>query len=427
MLRRMLPLVSFAFGLPAQAPDAPWVASQSEDLVALYRELHEHPELSFQERATAARIADELERAGLEVTRNFGGLGVVGLLRNGSGATGLVRADMDALPIAEDTGLPFASKIKATAGDGQPIGVMHACGHDVHMATFVGAARWFASHKSEWSGTLVFVGQPAEERAGGMRPLLAAGLLTKFPRPDWALALHCESTLPTGTVATRSGPLMASVDSVDVRFFGKGGHGAMPHLTIDPIVIAAEFVLAVQTIVSREVDPIEPCVVTVGAIRGGTKHNIVPDHCDLQLTVRSYREAVREQIKQALVRKAEALAIAARAPKPVVEFSEPSGPLVNDETVVAKVTAALRAALGAQNVVTAGQQMVAEDFGQLGAAGIPICMFRLGTIAPERLAKLTAEGKALALHTATYHPDAKESIDTGVRALVAAARGLLAH
>jgi len=256
--------------------------------------------------------------------------------------------------------------------------------------------------------------------------MLQDGLLTRFGRPKWALALHCDPTLPCGTVGVRSGALMASVDSVDVTFFGKGGHGALPHLAIDPIVLAAQFVVDAQTIVSREIDPIEPCVLTVGSIHGGSKHNIIPDHCDLQITIRAYTDAVREQLKSGIVRKAEALAVGAGAPKPRVEFSEPTGPLKNDEAVAQTVAAALRAALGEAHVVSATPQMVAEDFGQLTAAGVPICMFRLGTIAPERLAKLQQENAVPVLHTAGYWPDAKESIATGVSAMVAAARALLA-
>src|SRR5262252_8170032 len=417
---------SFAACLAAQAPDPAWVQQQLDTLLPLYRELHQQPELSFHERATAARLGDEFERAGLAVTRNVGGLGVVGVLANGDGATGLLRCDMDALPLAEQTGLPYASTVKASAADGQPIGVMHACGHDVHMSLMVGTARWFASHKDAWHGTLLFTAQPAEERAGGMRAMLQDGLVTRFGRPKWALALHCDPTLPCGTVGVRSGALMASVDSVDVTFFGKGGHGALPHLAIDPIVLAAQFVVDAQTIVSREIDPIEPCVLTVGSIHGGSKHNIIPDHCDLQITIRAYTDAVREQLKSGIVRKAEALAVGAGAPKPRVEFSEPTGPLKNDEAVAQTVAAALRAALGEAHVVSATPQMVAEDFGQLTAAGVPICMFRLGTIAPDRLAKLQQENAVPVLHTATYWPDAKESIATGVSAMVAAARALLA-
>lgn len=313
MLARLLAIAAFTATLTAQAPESTWLKEQLPELTSLYRTLHQEPELSFRETKTAARMADELERAGLQVTRNVGGLGVVAVLANGEGPIGLIRCDMDALPIAEQTGLPYASKIQAAAADGQPIGIMHACGHDVHMATLVGTARWFAAHKQDWKGTLVLIAQPAEERAGGMRAMLKDGLLTRFPKPAWALALHCDPALPTGSIGVRSGALMAAVDSVDITFFGKGGHGAMPHRTIDPIVLAAQFVVEMQTIVSREVDPTEPCLITVGSFHGGTKHNIVPDRVDLQLTMRSYSPAVREQMKQALVRKAEAAAAAARA------------------------------------------------------------------------------------------------------------------
>jgi hippurate hydrolase len=425
MFARLLAIASLAAALAAQAPESAWLKEQLPELTSLYRTLHQEPELSFRETKTAARMTAELERAGLQVTSNVGGLGVVAVLANGEGPVGLIRCDMDALPIAEQTGLPYASTIKAAAADGQPIGIMHACGHDVHMATLIGTARWFATHKQDWQGTLVFIAQPAEERAGGMRAMLKDGLLTRFPKPTWALALHCDPALPTGSIGVRVGALMAAVDSVDITFFGKGGHGAMPHRTIDPIVLAAQFVVEMQTIVSREVDPTEPCLITVGSFHGGTKHNIVPDRVDLQLTMRSYSPAVREQMKQALVRKAEAAAAAARAPKPKVEFSEPTGALFNDEQVSQRAAAALRAALGSEFVVAAQQQMVAEDFGQLADAGIPICMLRLGTIAPDRLEQLQKEDKVPVLHTATYWPDAPESIATGVAGMVASARALL--
>ncbi|GDY03439.1 putative amidohydrolase [Planctomycetota bacterium] len=417
-----IPLVA---SLTAQAPDAKWLSGELDNLTLLYQQLHKTPELSFHETKTAARVALELETAGLQVTRNVGGLGVVAMLENGDGPVGLLRCDMDALPIAEQTSLPYASTIRAEAADGTPIGVMHACGHDIHMATMIGTARWFMTHKSEWQGTLLFIAQPAEERSGGMRAMVKDGLLTRFPKPAFALALHCDPALPTGTIGVRSGPLMAAVDSADITFFGKGGHGAMPHLTIDPIVLAAQFVVDIQTIVSREVDPIEPCLITVGSFHGGTKHNIIPDHVDLQLTLRSYSPVVREQLKAAIIRKAEALAQSTRAPKPTVEFAEPTGALKNDDQLVQRTTIALRNALSAPCVVTAQQQMIAEDFGQLSLAGIPICMFRLGTIAPARLKQLEHDDQVPLLHTATYYPDAKESISTGVTAMVTATRALL--
>lgn len=425
---RIACLFAFPALLGAQSPDARWLDEQLPGLVQVYEQFHREPELSFAERKTAARLADLLEQAGCTVTRNVGGTGVVALLQNGEGPVGLVRADMDALPIAEETGLPYASNVRAEAAGGQAIGVMHACGHDIHMTAMLGAARWFAAHRDQWQGTLVFIGQPAEERAGGARAMVKAGLFERFPKPAWALALHCDPNVPAGAAGVRSGPLMAAVDSVDVTIRGRGGHGARPHLTVDPVVIAAQYVLALQTIVSREIDPVQPAVITVGAIHGGAKHNIIPDRVDLQLTVRSYDEGVRARIKEQIVRKAEALALAAGAPKPSVEFSEPTGPLVNDAAVTNRVRDALVAAMGQQEVVEAEQQMIAEDFGYFREQGVPLCMFRLGTTRGDRLAELRAKGEMPGqLHTSRYQPDAEESLRGGIRALVAGARALLAR
>ncbi len=412
--------------LPAQAPDTAWLDAQPPDLITTYRELHQHPELSFFERKTAARLADVLEAAGCEVTRGVGGTGVVALLRNGDGPVGLLRADMDALPIAEETGLDYASTVRAEAADGKAIGVMHACGHDIHMTVLLGAARWFASHREQWHGMLVLIGQPAEERAGGARAMVAAGLFERFPKPAWALALHCDPSVPAGNVGVRSGPLMAAVDSVDVTLFGRGGHGARPHLTIDPVVLAAQYVLALQTIVSREIDPTQAAVITVGSMHAGQKHNIIADRCELQLTVRSYDPAVREHLKAAIVRKAKGLAAAAGAPEPKVEFSEPTGPLLNDPGLTAAARAALVAALGEAAVGNAEPQMVAEDFGYFREQGVPLCMFRLGTTGAAQQAEASANGELPGqLHTSRFRPDAAPTIRGGVIALVAAARALL--
>lgn len=412
--------------LLAQDPVAAWVEQEAPRLESLYVDLHENPELSFHERATAARMAEELRALGIDVTAGVGGTGVVGVLRNGDGPVGLLRADMDALPIAEQTGLPYASKIRADSADGRAIGVMHACGHDLHMTCLLGAAAWFARHRDAFAGTLVFQFQPAEERASGMKAMLADGLLTRFPRPAFAIALHTAHDLPTGQVGIRSGPAMANVDSCDIVVRGKGGHGASPHLCIDPIVEAAQLVLDLQTIVSREIDPLEACVVTVGAIQGGSKHNIVPDSCHLQVTVRSYSDAVRTKMLAAIERKAKAVAASAGAPEPTVEFSEPSPALVNHAVLTATVRAGLVTALGADAVVEVPPAMVAEDFGRFAQEGIPLCMFRLGTVLPERLARLQAAGAVPVLHGAGYYPDYAPAIRTGVRALVAAVRAAAA-
>ena len=408
--------------LLAQAPDAAWLDAQLPDLVKTYEELHRVPELSFFEHKTAARLADALAAAGCEVTRGVGGTGVVAVLANGKGPVGMLRADMDALPIAEETGLPYASTVRAEAAGGQAIGVMHACGHDVHMTALLGAARWFGAHRDQWRGTLVLIGQPAEERSGGARAMVAAGLFERFPKPEWALALHCDASMPAGAVGVRSGPMMAAVDSVDVTLFGRGGHGARPHLTIDPIVLGAQFVMALQTIVSREIDPVQPAVITVGSFHAGQKHNIIADRCELQLTMRSYDPAVRAHLRAAIVRKANAMAEAAGAPLPKVEFSEPTGPLLNDPGLTTVAHAALAEALGEAAVGAAEPRMTAEDFGYFREQGVPVCMFWLGTAGSERAPGDEEPGQ---LHTSRFRPEAAPTIRCGVASLVAATRALL--
>ncbi|MCR9247244.1 MAG: amidohydrolase [bacterium] len=413
--------------LPAQKAPAElgdWLGAEIDGLTALYRDLHQNPELSFQERKTAARLARELRAAGLDVTENVGGTGVVAVLRCGDGPVGLIRADMDALPIAEETGLEYASNVRAESADGRAIGVMHACGHDIHMSCLVGVARFFAAHREAYPGTLVFQCQPAEERSGGMRAMLQDGLLERFPRPQWALALHTADDLPVGTIGIRPGPAMANVDSCDLTMFGRGGHGARPHLTIDPVVQAAQLVMDLQTIVARELDPVQAAVITVGSIHGGSKHNIVSDRCHLQLTIRSYDQGVRDRMLAAIRRKAAAVAASHRAPAPKIEFSEHTPALSNDRKLTATVQQAAIAEFGRDQVVEIAPAMVAEDFGRLHVAGVPICMFRLGTIAPERLAELRAAGHVPPLHSGKYWPDAGPSIRCGVRALAAAAVAL---
>ncbi|MEX2175864.1 MAG: amidohydrolase, partial [Pirellulaceae bacterium] len=321
----------------AEEPKA-WAAANLDDLVELYRHFHAHPELSFLEKETAARLAKELKAVGAEVTEGVGGTGVVGVLKNGAGRTVMVRTDLDALPVTEKTGLAYASQATAKTAAGET-GVMHACGHDIHITNLIGTARWFAAHKDAWQGTLVLIGQPAEERGSGAKQMLADGLFTRFPKPDYALALHCDAELATGRVGVRGGYALANVDSVDITLVGKGGHGAYPHATIDPIVMAAQLVLSLQTIVSREIKPIEPCVITVGSIHAGTKHNIISNECELQLTVRSYTDEVRQQLHDAIVRRTKAVAAGAGAPEPKIVFSEGTPAMFNDEKLAARVRA----------------------------------------------------------------------------------------
>ncbi len=325
------------------AADDGWLRGQLDDLVGLYRHLHTHPELSNQEVETGRRIAEELRRAGAEVTTGVGKLGVVGVIKNGPGPTVLVRADLDALPVAEQTGLPYASTATATDPNGKTVRVMHACGHDVHMTCLVGTARWLSSHRDRWSGTAVLIGQPAEEAIGGASEMLKDGLYTRFPKPDFALALHVSNDLPAGVVGYTSGPTLAGSASVDVTIRGRGGHGAAPHTTADPIVLAALAILDFQTIVSREVDPVHPAVVTVGSIQGGTKHNIIPNEVKMQMTIRYYRDDVRDLIIDGIKRRASGLAQIHRAPEPTVTLVEGTPPTINTPALVSRVVPALSA------------------------------------------------------------------------------------
>ena len=281
----------------------------------LYLYCHQHPELSFQEFESAKRMAAELRKIGFEVTEKVGGNGIVGVYKNGEGPTVLVRADMDALPLAEETGLPYASKVTTTDAAGNTVGVMHACGHDMHMTVWVGTARTLVNMKDRWKGTLVFVGQPAEERSGGSKQMLADGLYERFPRPDYALALHVSATLPVGAIGYSSGYALANVDMLDLTVYGEGGHGAYPHTAKDPVVLAARLILDLQTIVSREISPLEPAVVTVGSIHGGTKGNIIPDEVKLEITLRSYTDEVREALIEKIRRISKGLAISAGLPE----------------------------------------------------------------------------------------------------------------
>jgi hippurate hydrolase len=407
------------------APD-PWIRAHLDELVALYTHLHTHPELSQQEFETSKRIAEELRKAGAEVTTGVGKLGVVGLLKNGAGPVVLVRTDMDALPVVEETGLPYASKVKGHDKAGREVGVMHACGHDIHMASFIGTARWLKEHRDRWSGTVVMVGQPAEEAVDGARGMLDDGLYKRFPKPDFALALHCRPDEPFGTVRHCSGPALASSTSIGIVIRGKGGHGAWPHRTVDPIVLAAMAIVDLQTIVSREVEPGEPAVVTVGSIHGGTKHNIIPDEVRLQLTLRSFSESVRQQLIAGIKRRVVALAQAHQAPEPTVEVEEGTPPTVNTPGLVDRVVPALVDVLGSPNVGPAKPVMGAEDFALYSEGNVPIFMFWLGTLSPERIAAATSKGEMPPpLHSAKYYPEPAPSIATGVRAMTAAVVKLL--
>ncbi|HJW13935.1 MAG TPA: amidohydrolase, partial [Thermoanaerobaculia bacterium] len=393
---------------PALAP----LDSLYPDLEKFYIDLHRTPELSRHEEKTAAKVSARLKALGYEVTTGVGGTGVVAILKNGAGPTVLVRTDLDALPVEERTGLPYASVVTAKDAFGATVPVMHACGHDVHMTSLVGAAALLARAKDRWRGTLFLIGQPAEETGGGALGMLKDGLFTRFPKPDFAIALHDKAGAPAGKIVYTPGYAFANVDSVNVTIYGRGGHGATPHLTVDPIVIAARTVLALQTIVSREENPLDPAVVTVGSIHGGAKHNIIPDEVKLLITVRSYKEEARRRILASIERIAKAEAAAAEAPRPPkVEVTEGTPATYNDPALTRRVAAALAKAFGEANVVEGQPLMVGEDFSEYGRAGVPALQFEIGAVNPAKYEAAQKNGTPLpSLHSSEFAPDREPTI-----------------
>ncbi len=426
MKRLALLLVIFVTAQTFAADDPrTFVHAQLEGLVNFYKQLHQSPELSYMEEKTSATLADQLRAAGCEVTDHFGspsGYGIVAVIKNGDGPRLLIRSDMDALPVTELTNLPYASRVHVRTKDGVETGVMHACGHDIHMTCLVAVARYMASHKDQWRGTLILIGQPAEERLGGAVTMLKAGLYEKFGKPDYALALHVDFATPTGKVRYRAGYSMANADGCDITMIGRGGHGATPQATIDPVVMAAQLVLDLQTIVSRETAATEPVVITVGSLHAGTKHNIIADHADLQLTIRTYSDEVRQRVWQAIERKAKAVAAGAGAPDPVVKFSQGTGAVYNNDDLTGRVVVSLKKALGDDNVLPSPPTMGAEDFGLFRSQSVPICMFSVGSVNADRLAKMK---ELVSVHSPLYWPDPAETITTGSVSMISAALDLL--
>ncbi len=403
-----------------------WIGSHLDRYVELYTDFHRNPELSHFEEQTAARLAERLQAAGCEVSTGVGEHGVVGILQNGAGPTVMWRCDLDALPVTENTGLDYASRIVTQNEEGVDVGVMHACGHDIHITNLIAAADYMATHRDQWAGTLMLIGQPAEERGAGAKLMLEAGLFREFPQPDFALAAHVDATLPAGMIGYRSGFALANVDSCDITVNGRGGHGSYPQGCIDPIVQAAELIISLQSIVSREISPLEPAVVTVGSIHGGTKHNIIPDSCHLQLTIRSYSAEVREQIKQSIIRRSKAVAETYGAPEPVIEYSEGTPAMFNDEALVERVVPVLVDALGEEKLVLSDRSMGGEDFSRYGLAGVPIFMFRLGSVDPARMDDFARRGLTPpSLHSAEYYPEPRVTLQTGLIATVAALTELM--
>jgi len=416
------------------------VGKELDSLVATYKHLHENPELSTQEKESSAIVAAELRKVGYDVTDHFGtydqpgltGYGVVGVMKNGPGPTVYVRTDMDALPIIETTGLPYASHVKAKRPDGSEVGIMHACGHDIHMSVFIGTARMLAQLKDQWTGTVVLIGQPAEETVGGAGAMLRAGLFTKFPKPTYVLALHDGSDLPAGKVGWHEGTILSGADSVDITVRGKGSHGSAPQAGKDPIVIASEIVVALQTIVSREMDPQLPTVVTVGSFHAGTKHNIIPDEAHLQLTVRTMNPEQREKVLASISRIANGIASAAGVPPdraPIVEVAPDHVPATyNNPELTRRVAASLERSLGKENVVPVQQSMASEDFSlyALDDPKPPICMFHLGAANPQKWREARDKGQHLpGPHSSDFAPDPHPTIRTGVTAMTAAVLDLL--
>ena len=427
-------MLSVALALLLAASSGPTPAAVSgldsiyPQLDALYLDLHQNPELSGRETKTAAKLAERLRQLGYEVTTGVGGTGVVGVMRNGSGPTVLLRTELDALPLEEKTGVPYASKATAKDPSGKTVPVMHACGHDIHMASWAGVAMLLARNKDRWRGTVVMIGQPAEETVQGAKAMIADGLFSRFPKPNFAIAVHDKSDLPAGKVAFTPGYALANVDSVDVTLFGRGGHGAKPETTVDPIVMASRTVLALQGLVSREKDPLEPAVVTVGSIQGGFKHNIIPDQVHLQITVRSYTPEVRKQLLDGIARIAKGEAAVSMAPRePEVRYSEPANALYNDPDLTRRLGAMLARELGADNVIEGKPEMVAEDFGELGkAAGAPSAWLRVGAAEPGRYAEAKKKGDPLpSLHSPTFAPDRERTIRTGTTVLTLSALEVL--
>jgi amidohydrolase len=407
-------------------------------LLTTYKTLHAAPELSHREEKTAAFVAGELRKLGFTVTERIGkfqnsqwtGYGIVGVLKNGPGPTVLVRTELDALPVEEKTGVPYASQVKTKNDAGVEVSVMHACGHDIHMTSFLGAAKLLSELKNQWSGTLMMVGQPSEETGDGANAMLRDELYTRFPKPDFAITLHDKPELETGKVGYTPGYAMASATSIDIKIRGVGGHGSAPELTKDPIVVAAQVVMALQTIVSRENSPLEPAVVTVGSIHGGTRYNIIPDEVSLQLTVRTYKPEVRKNILASIERIVKGVALTAGIPAdraPEVKVSEGTNSTYNDPQLLERLAGVFRKALGDDNVVKMPPMMASEDFGYFSLdQTIPATIVWLGASDPAKVKQSRESGVPLpGLHSALFAPVPEPTLRTGVKAMTSAVLDLL--
>jgi len=388
-------------------------------LDALYKDIHAHPEVAFQEVRTAAKLAAEMRALGFEVTEKIGKTGLVAIYRNGEGPTIMVRTELDALPMEEKTGLPYSSRDK-TNWNGQETFVDHSCGHDIHMASWVGTAKTLVALKDAWRGTLMFIAQPAEEIVSGAKAMLDDGLFTRFKKPDFGFALH-DGPFAYGTLNYRTGVGSSISDSLDVVFHGRGGHGASPQRTVDPVMIAARFIVDVQSVISREKDPTEFGVFSVGAIHGGTAHNIIPDQVILRGTIRAFKPEVRAKILAGIERTARAVAAMSGAPEPEIKFTEGAKAVMNDEALVNTAVSALKAAFG-DKISSSPPLTASEDFSEFINAGVPAMFFNIGVYEPERVAAAKdGTGPQLASnHSPQFAPVPKPTIETGVLAMTLA-------
>lgn len=392
-----------------------WVNNDLPYLVEFYKERHRKPEISLQEEKTSQALASELSKIGFEVTEHFGGYGIVGILKNGDGPTILYRTDMDALPMYEKTELAYASEWTATK-DGKEVGTMHSCGHDLHMTTWLGTARAMAANRQSWQGTLMLIGQPAEEIGRGAKMMLDAGLYEKFDVPDYGIGLHSSPEIKAGMIGISDGYTMANAESVEINVYGIGSHGASPHTSVDPVVLSSMIIMELQTIVSRNVRPIDDAVITVGAIEGGTVGNIIPDEVRLKLTVRTFKDEVRMLIRKRIAEVCRGVAIAAGLPEdkwPKVNYSEVFTPAnFNDPELTQRIKASAAGSLGSDKIVKSDPQLVAEDFARYGSTehDVPTVLFWLGTVSQEKIDKNDLPG----LHSPFYYPEPEASIRTGV-------------
>ena len=421
-------------GLSAAAPLTAPAATSSQEVndayapaYKLYVDLHQHPELSGSETQTAAKVAAALKAQGYTVTEHVGGTGVVAILKNGAGPTIMLRTELDALPVEEKTGLPYASKVHSKDPNGRDVSVGHMCGHDVHMSALVATGAIMAHSKDSWHGTLMLVGQPAEETIAGAKAMIKDGLFTRFPRPDAALALHVGNDLPAGQIGIVAGSYSTNADSIRITIYGKGGHGSAPHTAVDPIVTAARTILALQTIPSREIKPGELAVVTVGYINAGTKNNIIPDQAEMGLAVRTFKPDVRKQVLEAITRITNAEAQAANVPRPPsIDRYEMTDAVFNDQALIDKLKPVLEQALGKDNVVTEEPITASEDFSAYLAEKIPGLFLSLGGADPEKLAQARASGTHLpSNHSSLFAPDVDPALHTAITTEVAMLRSML--